>query len=204
MKKKFLLGILIISFTILACSCSISKGNNSSTSSTKTPEFSSESSDTNFTGYLTALKNKLSKEVEKNINKIDVTYSKEVKEGYLSQFIFSTEDGENYEGSVYATYDSKKIWNIIYDDWNPIDTKLPFTHLESTSFLNEGPQYSIVSGVINDSNISYINIFYVNKLLVKVLPSLKYNTYAFIRTGALHGVAKIEAYSKEDKLIFKY
>ena len=160
--------------------------------------------DTNFTNYKISLENYLDTHLGKAINNLDITFSEEVQNGYVSQFLFSSSDSKNYEGVCYATYNSNSVWSIIYSNYNIIDNTVSFTHMETSGFTSENTPYSVISGVVNEKNISYIKLFYFDGKIIQVMPANSGKTYASVRTDTNKGVKKIEGYSKDDKLIFSY
>jgi hypothetical protein len=207
MLKRILPAIILIvlNMLIMLTGCSSNKNISQEAQSNiakASPSIKNE--DNSFVKYENALKNKIDLSTKQDINNLNITFSKEVENGYISQLIFSTKNGVKYEGVDYAVHDKYDNWNIIDENITPIDLKVPFTHMETSGTTKEGLNYIAISGVINDKNIASVKITYFDKHIVQVMKSELNQTYAFIRTDSNKGANKMEGYSKANKLIYSY
>lgn len=97
-----------------------------------------------------------------------------------------------------------ETWKILDKNYDVIKHDLPFTHMEMSGIINNG-RYHIISGYINNNDIAYIKLNFLNGLLVKLEKS-EANSYAYVIIDEEEGsvINKIEGYSTDGKLIYQY
>lgn len=155
--------------------------------------------------YQLALSDYVTHALHQHPNYVRVVYSKNYFNGYLSQFVFSL-NGQRYEGDDFAKHVNSK-WSIINITYTPIDKSVPFTRMELGGTTKGGNPYMIISGVINNPRISFIDLNYIDGLLVRVMKltnSNNYATYAYARTDSEIGVKSIIGYSTDGKKLYEY
>ena len=161
------------------------------------------SQDNSLINYDTSIRRVLVNDVHSKLRNLTIVYSKDFSNGYISQFLFSI-NGNNYEGDDFAIRKNKR-WHIVNIAYGLINKKYPFTRMELGGTYKKGNQYMIISGVRNNRSIAYIDLAYIDGLLVRVMKAKNSDglyTYAYARTDSQIGVKYIYAYDNIGKKVY--
>lgn len=196
MKRYRLFGILLTVFIIGVLS-GCGPGTSVDTQITLLPQATSLSS------YESAINAYVLRATHRHPENLTVVYSKDFSGGYLSQFLFSL-NSTRYEGDDYSIRTAGK-WRVENITYSPIDTTVAFTRMELGGMGKRGKQYMIVSGVINNPRVSYVELSYIDGLLARVMKLSNkhgYSTYAFARTDSQIGLKSIVGYHSNGEKVY--
>jgi len=155
--------------------------------------------------YENVITSELSSRLNTEIESLNVTFSKETDAGgYVSQFISTTKAGENYEGNVYAISDISGKWLIKSISFEVVNRNVPFTQSQMSGQIGNDSNFFIISGVVNNDQISYIKANFVDGALVKIMINKSSGTYAYVRIDKPIGIKEICGYSENGSIIHKY
>lgn len=154
-----------------------------------------------FLEYSELIKNNFQKEIEQHITSFSIAYTKDSIYGDLSYVLFAS-DKDKFEGSVLVDKSHKKV---LYQAINKVDDSVPFTKLEMSGLINKKGRYHIVSGYINDKDISNIIIKFSSGLVINNNKS-DLNTYSYVYIDEPEGniVVGVEGINNDGKKIFAY
>lgn len=203
-KRKVILLLTILTICFIALiTITISKNNTlkksltiekSNGSSMKSEDYS----ETKVTDKITSL---LSKKLNISNEDISILYVADIENGKLAMFLYEDKD-KSYEGlcqliKVEASYD------ILKTSMKEIDKYTPFTvnTMEIRESTNEN--YTIFSGVINDTNIKSVNINFSNNTMANVLIGEE-KSYFYINKQPNLDVLSIEALDDSLKIFYQW
>ena len=186
-----LITITIIKNNSLKKSLTIEKSNGSSMKSEEYLEIK-------VTDKIASL---LSKKLNISSEDISILYVADIENDKLAMFLYEDKD-KSYEGlcqliKVEASYD------ILKTSMKEIDKYTPFTvnTMEIKESTNEN--YTIFSGVINDTNIKSVNINFSNNTMVNVLIGEE-KSYFYINKQPNLDVLSIEALDDSLKIFYQW
>lgn len=201
-KVIVLLTILTICFVFLI-TITISKNNKSKKALTieKSNGSSMKSEDnleTKVTDKITSL---LSKKLNISSEDISILYVADIENDKLAMFLYEDKD-KSYEG-LCQLIKGEASYDILKTSMKEIDKYTPFTvnTMEIKESTNEN--YTVFSGVINDTNIKSVNINFSNSTMVNVLIGEE-KSYFYINKQPNLDVLSIEALDDSLKIFYQW
>jgi hypothetical protein len=186
-----LITIIVSKNNTLKKSLTIEKSNGSSMKS-------GDYSETKITDKITSL---LSKKLNINSEDISILYVADIENDKLTMFLYKDKD-KSYEG-LCQLIKGEASYDILKTSMKEMDKYTPFTvnTMEIKESTNEN--YTVFSGVINDTNIKSVNINFSNSTMVNVLIGEE-KSYFYINKQPNLDVLNIEALDDSLKIFYKW
>lgn len=186
-----LITITISKNNRLKKSLTIEKSNGSSIKS-------EDNLETKVTDKITSL---LSKKLNISSEDISILYVADIENDKLAMFLYEDKD-KSYEG-LCQLIKSEAYYDILKTSMKEIDKYTPFTvnTMEIKESTNEN--YTVFSGLINDTNIKSVNINFSNSTMVNVLIGEE-KSYFYINKQPNLDVLNIEALDDSLKIFYQW
>ncbi|MCM3079116.1 hypothetical protein [Brevibacillus invocatus] len=203
MRMIRLVLFLLLSFSILITGCNNSNGNGiyhqeASTVQTTDIKIYTESDLTNL----------IDKKVKDNHmikEKVRITEILHDEKSTFVKFIFE-ENKTLFEGIAYAEQIQEEGWRLEHFNVLEVDKEPPFTHHEYVAGLNDGTarDFKIISGYINELNITEIRIEYRNSEMKVIKIGENQKTYMDYVIGDIGSIKEIIGLDEKGIVIYKY